>query len=317
MAADKWDPIVSFIVLFLGYVIDSRAMVVTWPLAKRVDLWTDIQSALQARRREISPRLSASILGKIRSVSDLSPWGPYLSFSLSEALKRASRAAFQPTRSWWSRGKICLSKSVVADLEHLCEYLTVPEFSPIWSRYIGLLVPRIATHRFLSDASYEGIGGWSPCFGIMWRYNRADLIFYGFSLKALKGTSSEPDVDEEGLHINPLEFIACIVNLWLILKLVQLLPPCRTGYVIDLLSDNTSALSWLKHSAATRNPMLQPLACFASALLVHTHNFNIHIQPRHIAGKINDEADALSRYQNGRLASWEDVTKRCSLLQTC
>jgi hypothetical protein len=317
MAADKWDPLVSYCAAFLGYVIDSRSMVVTWPFAKRVDLWNDIQSALHAKRREISPVLSASILGKIRSVTDISPWGPYLSFSLSEALKRATRAAFRPTRSWWSRGKIRLSKSVAVDLALLCESLRVPEFSPIWSRYIGLLVPRIATHRFLSDASYEGIGGWSPCFGIMWRFTRDDLLFYGFSLKALKGTSSEPASDEPGLHINPLEFIACIVNLWLILKLVQLLPPCPTGYVIDLLSDNTSALSWLKHSAATRNPMLQPLARFASALLVHTHQLHVRIQPKHIAGKDNDEADALSRYQSGRLASWEDVTKRCSPLQTC
>jgi hypothetical protein len=86
-----------------------------WPLEKRIDLWEDIQLALTAKRREISPILSASILGNIRSVTDISPWGPYLSFSLSEALKRASWA-FQPTRLWWSRGKyIRLSKLVVAD----------------------------------------------------------------------------------------------------------------------------------------------------------------------------------------------------------
>jgi hypothetical protein len=73
MAANKWDRIVSFSVLFLGYLIDSRAMVVTWPLFKRIELFNDIQLALSAPRHEIKPRLSASILGKIRSVSDISP----------------------------------------------------------------------------------------------------------------------------------------------------------------------------------------------------------------------------------------------------
>jgi hypothetical protein len=317
MAADKWDPIVSFRVLFLGYLIDSRAMLVTWPLYKREDLYNDIQSAIHAWRNEISPKLCASILGKIRSVSDLSPWGPYLSFSLSEALKQASRAAFSTTRTFWSRGKIRLSRSVIADLKLLCESLRVPEYSPIWSRYIGLLVPRIATHRFLSDASYEGIGGWSPCFQLMWRFTRADLLYFGFSLKPLQGRTGEPTRDGEGLHINPLEFIACIVNLWILLKLAQTLPLLTTGYIIDLLSDNTSALSWLTYTAATRDPQLQPLARFASALLVQTHQFLMRVQPKHIPGKINDEADALSRFQRGRFESWADVMLQCSHLRSC
>jgi hypothetical protein len=289
----------------------------TWPLYKREELYADIQSALNAWRLEISPKLCASILGKIRSVSDLSPWGPYLSFSLSEALKQASRAAFSSTRTFWSRGKIRLSRSVIADLNLLCESLLVPEYSPIWSRYIGLLVPRIATHRFLSDASYEGIGGWSPCFQLMWRFTRADLLYFGFTLKPLHGKTGEPTSDAEGLHINPLEFIACIVNLWILLKLAQTLPALTTGYIIDLLSDNTSALSWMSYTAATRDPRLQPLARFSSALLVHTHTFLMRVQPKHIPGKINDEADALSRFQNGRFTSWEDVMQQCSHLRSC
>jgi hypothetical protein len=44
------------------------------------------------------------------------------------------------------------------------------------------------------------------------------------------------------------------------------------GYVLDLLSDNTSALLWMYFTAGTPNPMIQPLAPFASALLVQAQN---------------------------------------------
>jgi hypothetical protein len=139
----------------------------------------------------------------------------------------------------------------------------------------------------------------------------------GFPLKLVNVADGEPESDASGLHINPLEFIACIINLWLLLRLIKTLPPCETGYVIDLLSDNTSALSWLKVTAATRNPDLQPLARFASALLVQASRLLTRVQPIHIAGKLNDEADALSRLQNGRLRCWADVIDRCSRLRTC
>jgi hypothetical protein len=292
-------------------------MMVTWPLYKRQALYADIQAALKSPNRCITPKLAASILGKIRSVGDVAPWGPYISFSLSEGLKAATRQAFNTKRSWWSRGKIRLSRSIKADLRFLCDYLLEPEYSPIWSRYIGLLVHRLATHTLLSDASYEGLGGFSPEFEVMWRLTKEDLILLGFPMKVVNPTSGEPTPEEEGLHINPLEFIACIINLWMLLKCVQDLPPCSTGYIIDLLSDNTSALSWLKVTAATRNPALQPLARFASALLVQTSRVLTRVQPLHIPGKDNVEADALSRFQNGRLTSWADVIGRCSQLRTC
>jgi hypothetical protein len=316
IAPDKWDPTVSYVVLFLGYQINSRTMMVTWPLYKRQALYLEIKEAL--RSRNITPKQSASILGKIRAVGDIAPWGPYISFSLSEGLKAAARSAFNTNRSFWHRGKIRLSKTIKADLNFLCEYLRAPEFSPIWSRYIGLLIPRLATHALLSDASYEGVGGWSPDFQVMWRLTREDLILLGFPIKLVNPTTGEPAaLDTEGLHINPLEFIACIINLWVLLKCIQLLPPCDTGYVIDLLSDNTSALSWLKVTAATRNPALQPLARFASALLIQASHVLTRVQPRHIAGKLNVEADALSRFTNGRFKSWADVIAQCSQLQTC
>jgi hypothetical protein len=113
-----------------------------------------------------------------------------------------------------------------------------------------------------------------------------------------------------------LEFIAAIINLWLCLVVIRTQKPCPTGHIIDLFSDNTSALSWLKVTAATKNPLLQPLARFASALLIQASRLTTRIQPKHIPGVINDEADAMSRYRNGQLEFWEDVITQYSHLRT-
>jgi hypothetical protein len=88
----------------------------------------------------------------------------------------------------------------------------------------------------------------------MWRLTTEDLRFFGFYVKMANPKSGVQAADQEGLHINPLEFLAAIVNLWLCLTLVRFLPPCHMGYIIDLFSDNTSALSWMKVTATLRPP---------------------------------------------------------------
>jgi hypothetical protein len=293
-------------------------MTVTWPFYKRKELHDEIMAALSGVRPSMTPRSVASVIGKLRSASLVALWGPYLSYGLSQALKVALQASFSTLRRWWSCGKIWITKSLRKDMACIAETLVEPAYNPVWRQYIGLLIPRDATHSILSDASYAGIGGWSPDFQIQWRVTRADLVLLGFLMKVIDKYAEEPlDAAGEGLHINPLEFLATIINLWLILKLIQTLPPCLMGYIIDLLSDNTSALSWLCVTASTRDPRLQALCCFALTLLVITSQHLTRVQPRHIPGKLNHEADFLSRSENGRVPSWERVIEQCSQLWTC
>jgi hypothetical protein len=63
-------------------------------------------------------------------------------------------------------------------------------------------------------------------------------------MKQIDKYAQEPlDASTNGIHINPLEFLADIVNMWLVMKLIMSLTPLLTGYIIHCLSDNTSALS--------------------------------------------------------------------------
>jgi hypothetical protein len=106
----------------------------------------------------------------------------------------------------------------------------------------------------------------------------------------------------QGLHINLLEFLAVVINLWLALNIISTGSMCPTGYILDLLLDNTTALSWMYVTATTQNPDLQQLAHFASALLVQAARLLTCVQPLLLL------ADTLSQGSKaGLIPSWEHI----------
>jgi hypothetical protein len=315
---EKWDPVVNYLMLYLGFIIDSRAMTVTWPREKRIELANLILVILDSSRHESTPKEIASILGKLRSALTVAPWGFYMSYSIQQALTRALRNSRQRPAWFWQTGKIRLPKAVVKDLRVIVEYLLQESYDHLWTRLIGLMIPRIAYHRLLSDASYGGIGGWSPTFLFQWRVTRDDLARLGFPMRLVSRSNEPIDTDANpGLHINPLEFLAAIINIWLGIILLRREPISRTGHIVDLVSDNTTALSWMQLATHTPDPLIRHLARFTSALLVRGASHHIRFQPQHLAGVLNVEADYLSRLKQGSPPSWESVMSECSQLRTC
>jgi len=64
---------------------------------------------------------------------------------------------------FWDTTKVCLTTGIVKDLHDLSILLKVDTpHSQAWCRLIRLLIPHPIQFTFLSDASYEGTGGWSP-----------------------------------------------------------------------------------------------------------------------------------------------------------
>jgi hypothetical protein len=109
MAADKWETYASHVVLFLGYFINSRTLLVTWPKYKREIMYMDIQLALKLPHK-VPPKVAESILGKVRAAGAIAPWGPYVPFSLSTAVTAASRRVSHHTRRFWTKGCIRFSQ---------------------------------------------------------------------------------------------------------------------------------------------------------------------------------------------------------------
>ena len=317
LSADKWDPFVSFLMIYLGFLINSRDMTVTWPLKTRLELRDLILAVLRTKNHISTPKIIASIIGKIRSAARIAPWGNHMSYSCQEALTAALRKAAQSSGWFWRQGKMRVPAETARDLAVIAEVLGLPEFHPTWTRPIALLIPRTSTHSFLSDASYGGLGGWSPEFNVMWRIMRDALLQFGFPMQHIDTAGEPVDFTAAGLHINPLEFIAIILNLWLALKLIAVSPHVATGYIVTLLSDNTSAISWMRTAGKCQDPGVRRLARLASALLVRACALTTVFNTRHIPGIQNDEADCLSRLVNKSTPSWAYVIERCCRLETC
>jgi hypothetical protein len=156
-----------------------------------------------------------------------------------------------------------------------------------------------------SDASTSGIGGWNVTLQFMWRLHAGDLALFGFKVRPLLRRIKLPDET----HINLLKFLAMIINVVLTLSVLAndpILQQQQQQHMIKVLTDNTSALSWMQHSARSRRPDVRNLARFLQALLTYS-SLILRMQGDHIAGKLNTEADRLSRFTPST-RSWESVT---------
>jgi hypothetical protein len=87
---------------------------------------------------------------------------------------------------------------VLADIATIYHSLDNNADHPVWQSYIGLLVDWAPTARIISNAAYEGLGGWSAEFCFQWRVSCKDLARVGFSMKRLRVGPYEPDIDADG-----------------------------------------------------------------------------------------------------------------------
>jgi hypothetical protein len=302
----KFDPAVAVTVLFVGFLINTQSMTVTWPPDKR-DSARQLLDEWLHHRTARAPRELAQLLGIIRHGAFLSVAGNFLSVRLQwilSACVSASRvrgSGGTRERRWWSGNRVRIPPEIFADLRLLRESLEEPGAAVLWSRPIGLLVDRTPTVTLLSDASYGGIGGWSDNLRFLWRVTRNELISCGFPMRLIDSegealTLRPSPADDNGLHINLLEFIAIIINVWLALSWVHSSPAQPGGHIIAILADNTSALSWLRYAARSHRRPIQNLAHLCQCLLYSSQTSHpSSILGYHIPGSSNDEADALSR----------------------
>ena len=65
---EKWDPEISHIMMYLGFLINSRSMTVSWPYYKQEELYNELFYLLSLPKfwRHLSPKQTASIIGKLR-----------------------------------------------------------------------------------------------------------------------------------------------------------------------------------------------------------------------------------------------------------
>jgi len=332
--SEKFDSHITWMLLFLGFLLDTRKMEVTWPKEKRqrlADLLT--KYFLQPNPERLSPRAISQVLGLVRNGALVSPYGEYLSlrlqFALNDAVSSAHRQLQRNTprhsingeavphalsHHWWDQPRIRINKDILLDIRLLHESLISPRSDTLWSKKIGLLVDRDPHFFAIGDACYEGLGGYCSELNYMFRITRQDLQNMGFDvptddnnmLRRVQAARLRNDNSNEHMaHSNILEFVTILLNLWLLLRLCSLRFPSNTLHVIHARTDNTSALSWLSHAARTKRAPIRRLARFGQKLLTFAP-VQFCLQSSHIEGKLNDDADLISRPES-RAATWASV----------
>jgi hypothetical protein len=124
------------------------------------------------------------------------------------------------------------------------------------------------------------------------------------------------DASGSALHINLLEFVAIIINLWLALRWIRSVEAPPGGHIVAVLADNTSALSWLRHASRSNSRQIQNLAHFCQCLILTSQTAQCaSVIGKHLPGVDNNEADALSRPET--YATLGSAIAAFSQLQTC
>ena len=324
LSEEKWQELCSFAMAYLGFSICTRQMVMMWPVEKRQQLATLLDSLLARSPCIVTPKESSSLLGLLRNAAPVAPLGVFLSlrvqYALNDGVARAWEDKSTRPPNWWRRWyratRLLLQRHTTQDLSLLRSTLDDNPYHPVWSRYIGLIVDRSPTHTARSDASYGGLGAWSDDFNFKWRLYRDDLVSAGFAMKLIDNDTQEPigSQAEQGEHINLLEFVAIIIEFWFIVRRIMMLGPIIGGYIISILADNTSALSWMRYAARSHRPAVRDLSRFLLALTLACPIPFKH-SGKHLPGIDNHGADALSRPKD--YPTWASATAQQSQLETC
>jgi len=207
------------------------------------------------------------------------------------------------------------------DLASLRATLDHDLYNPRWCRLIGLWIPHDPTITICTDAATGGLGGWSTELPHMWRLSISDVQSCSFPIFGLLNTHNyfESFAEHRPIHINLLEFVAIFLDLWIVIRrlahLHHTLPSATPhgGHRILALADNTSAVSWLQYATRTKRPVIRRLARFLTAFLSSPFPAQlVRVQGRHLAGKLNVEADVLSRFELA--PSWESAMQQHSVL---
>lgn len=248
----KWTPHATHLLTFLGYTIDSRKMIIIWPLAKRQKLDTYITTLLDQQAQHGSPpKQLAKVLGLVQHGSFTNPNGKYSTLRLQYHLNDAVSQAPLASKSWWKRNHLRLPPHIMTDLRILRSSLDSNLYHHMWNQPIGLVVPRQPTFVTRTDASLNGMGGYCERLDHKWRLSHQDLLDCGFPagdqyLRQYEEINIDPNLD----HINVYEFVALFIELWICVRpLHKQTDHLPGGERSQNDADNCTCLSWLRYAA--------------------------------------------------------------------
>jgi hypothetical protein len=305
----------------LGYVINTRSMMVTIPEDKRCDFLQLLQSKWGPQRVSFLLSEAAELLGIFVYLCRVCHWGPFLFQNLYHAMSHALTRNAQ--RLWHSpefrqlvalrdqtsrhptdaskfrffskkvsraiydaKSRTYISPDIRDEIAFITEVFSRPDVYQ-WESPICHLIKREPDGEAYQDACPRGAGGFSDQhhFDFWWTVVWPDEIFNRTQL-----SPSNPSY----ISNNLLEYAALLFGLAAVIVSWELLPEStRPPHPFVLLwSDNTTAKAWSKKISGIKNPQGRSLARILAHLLMFSQ---VGIETDYVIGEENIVADFLSR----------------------
>ncbi len=240
----------------LGWILNTRSLTLSLPHDKLSDWSHDIRKLISRKKSHF--KFLESLLGRLNHVACSFPPMRHYMGRLYQALQRSSL----------SRGWTSFSAHELRDLDTMLLFLN----KAANGLSLNNLVFRKPDFIYRSDASEFGIGGYNILSGVAWRIE----LPIDCRLRS---------------SINSLEFIGCVINMW-IDHFHQLLH--KEACILSQ-TDSTTALGWLKKSNfADKSEELVQL-CTARKLADIILESDTCLFSQWFPGEHNSIADSLSR----------------------
>jgi len=153
-------------------------------------------------------------------------------------------------------------------------------------------VQRTPFRHYLSDASFDAVGGHCPEIKVFWRYQ-----FQPEFTAELKRKAEEKE--KSAITINTLELLGMIVTCWVVQTVVGE-KPTLPGQAILMRGDNVSAVSWVNRCGGSRDRRAGLLMRLLGRMEIE--NKWCHVA-KHIPGRENTLADGISRWKADEVES--------------
>ena len=194
--------------IILGWVIDSRRLLIQLPAHKHAAWTSQLQSFTQ--RKSTNSKDIESLLGRLEQVALILPMFGHFLNNIRHTQIKAAAARRPHLINKRTRDDLILAQSF---LDHAVRGVN-----------LNLMTFREPTHFYINDASEHGIGGFAT-------HGRG----WAWTIPAkLRGRA----------HINLLEFLAQLVSIWIDIAEHRITPlDCLLG-----MGDNTAAMGWLRRA---------------------------------------------------------------------
>ena len=280
--SSDWDTKLEF----LGFTIDSHALTISVPEKKAQALKTALENEWPKDRRQATAQEVFSIAGKLWNMTFVIRAGKYFVW-------RLLRLTGLHTANGTQNHIVDLGKEFHADLEFwrwaiqhelvaAGESLSAPCF---------VQLARPPKRKYLSDASFDAIGGYCTELRTHWRYDLP--LDFSAELKrkaACRETSS--------VTINLLELVGMVMTAWVMHELVGDRPEMK-GDPILMRGDNFAAVSWSNRCGGARDKRAGLMMRTMGRLEIRG---GWRYDAKHIPGVENTLADGISRWPRAELA---------------